>query len=154
MDILLCYYHHMISPMIDETAFERKDLLTDRLIPVAAAEAARTHGWNLADSGGAPIPYLAYDRATFLGMVVENTVDQKPFNAEAIYVDGLVETIKRRLLAGSGFAWLPETAISAELDAGLVVPIGGDEWTTSLTISALSDPAAFDQTALDLWEQL
>ena len=36
VDILLCYCHHAVSPKIDETAFERKDLLVDRLIPVAA----------------------------------------------------------------------------------------------------------------------
>jgi DNA-binding transcriptional LysR family regulator len=154
VDILMCYSHHTVSPTIDETAFQRKDLLTDRLIPVAAAGPARSNGWSLARSDAPPIPYLAYDRSSFLGMVVDNTVNQRPFNAETIYVDGLVETIKRRVLAGSGFAWLPETAVSAELAAGLVVPVGGDEWMTSLTIFALSNPAALDQAARELWEAL
>nr|WP_254444044.1 LysR family transcriptional regulator [Ruegeria sp. HKCCA4008] len=154
VDILLCYYHHTVSPMIDETAFERKDLLKDRLIPVAAAQPVRTLGWDLSRQDGPPIPYLAYDRSSFLGMVVENTVDRKPQNTETIYVDSLVETIKRRLMTGSGFAWMPETSISAELDQGLLVPIGDDAWCATLTISAFSNPASLDQIAHQLWQRL
>ncbi|WP_120633472.1 LysR family transcriptional regulator [Ruegeria sp. EL01] len=153
VDILLCYYHHSVSPMIDEAAFERKDLLKDRLVPVAAAESVSTLGWDLAKQDGPPIPYLAYDRSSFLGMVVENTIDRKPLNAETIYVDSLVETIKRRLMTGSGFAWMPETAISVELDAGLLVPIGDDTWCATLTISAFSNPTIFDQTARQFWDR-
>jgi len=101
-----------------------------------------------------PEPYLAYERSSFLGMVVENTVERKVLNAEMIYIDGLVETIKRRLLKGSGFAWLPEIAISAELEEGLLVPIGDASWCSKLTISALSNPATLDQTARTLWDLL
>lgn len=154
VDILLCYYHHSVSPMIDETAFERKDLLKDRLIPVAAVEPVRTMGWDLSRQNGPPIPYLAYDRSSFLGMVVENTVDRKPQNTETIYVDSLVETIKRRLMTGSGFAWMPETAIAEELDQGVLVPVGDDAWCATLTISAFSNPVSLDQIAYQLWQRL
>ena len=57
-------------------------------------------------------------------------------------------------MTGSGFAWMPETAISAELDDGLLVPIGDDAWSATLTISAFSNPAAFDQIAHQLWDRL
>lgn len=154
VDMLLCYYHHAVSPNIDETAFSRKDILTERLIPVAAAEPARANGWNLETRTGPPIPYLAYERSSFLGMVIEQTVDRKPLNADTIYVDSLVETIKRRMLTGSGFAWMPETAIASELAEGRVVPVGTDQWIATLTISALSKPALLGQTARQLWERL
>ncbi|WP_299644625.1 LysR family transcriptional regulator [uncultured Ruegeria sp.] len=154
VDILLCYYHHSVSPMIDETAFERKDLLKDRLIPVAAVGPVRTMGWDLSRQDGPPIPYLAYDRSSFLGMVVENTVDRKPQNTETIYVDSLVETIKRRLMTGSGFAWMPETAIAEELDQGVLVPVGDDAWCATLTISAFSNPISLDRIAYQLWQRL
>ena len=87
-------------------------------------------------------------------MVVENAIDRKPLNAEKIYVDSLVETIKRRLLRGGGFAWIPETAISAELAAGSVIPVGNEDWCTSMSISALSNPSALDHTALEFWDRL
>ncbi len=154
VDILLCYYHRTVRPVIDETVFARKDLVTDRLMPVAAAGPARTMGWDLSNRGGAPIPYLAYERSSFLGMVVENTVGKRALNVQTIYVDSLVETIKRRLARGSGFAWLPETAVATELADGSLVPIGDAAWCTDLTISALANPLAIDPRAREVWDQL
>lgn len=154
VDVMLCYYHHTVAPLIDEAAFTRKELRTDRLLPVAATKAVRANGWDLTGQVGPPIPYLAYERSSFLGMVVENTIARQTLNAETIYVDSLVETIKRRLVTGSGFAWMPETAIAAELASGVLVPIGDAPWRTTLTISALSNPAAFDPKARRLWELL
>lgn len=154
VDILLCYYHHSVSPTIDERTFARKDLEIDPLIPVAANGPAKAQGWNLETPGMGPIPYLAYEPSSFLGMVVENTVGRRTFNVETIYVDSLVETIKRRVMRGGGFAWLPETSVSDELLNGTLVPIGGVDWSTSLTISAFADPGAIEQSARDIWDQL
>jgi DNA-binding transcriptional LysR family regulator len=153
VDIMLCYTHSAVSLTIDETAFDRKDLLTDRLVPVAATDIAHDLKWDL-DAARSPIPYLAYDKTSFLGMVVEHTIGRKSFNAETIYVDGLVEAIKRRLMAGSGFAWMPETAIQTELAEGSLVPIGQDHWTAHLTIAAYANPSLFDPTTRAVWDVL
>jgi DNA-binding transcriptional LysR family regulator len=151
VDIMLCYYHQAVSPRIDETAFARKDLLTERLIPVAASGPARNLSWNLTRSTGPKIPYLAYEPSSFLGMVVDNILDNKTLHAETIYIDGLVETIKRRVLKGSGFAWIPQTAVADELANGALVQIADDTWTARLTIAALANPATFDPVAKEVW---
>jgi len=154
VDILLCYYHHSVSPKIDEETFERKDLARDPLIPVAAKDAARAHNWSLDRTDGPPIPYLAYERLSFLGIVVENTVGKRSLNVETIYVDSLVETIKRRLLQGGGFAWLPQTAVLDEIASGQLVAIGDADWSTPLTISAFANPTLLEGSASDIWNQL
>ena len=87
-------------------------------------------------------------------MVVDSIVGKKRLNAETIYVDGLVETIKRRLLSGSGFAWMPLTAVGAELSSGELVPIGDTSWQTRLSIAALANPATFNAQSKRLWELL
>lgn len=154
VDIMLCYYHKAVSPRIDDTAFERKDVQTDVLLPVAAAARARAQNWTLGDPSSPRIPYLAYEPSTFLGMVVDNMLDGRDLNAEVIYVDGLVETIKRRVLKGSGFAWMPHTAVAEELADGSLLQIGDDVWTTRLTIAALANPAGFDPIAHEVWAKL
>ncbi|WP_439121833.1 LysR family transcriptional regulator [Marivita sp.] len=154
VDIMLCYTHSAVSLTIDETAFDRKDLLTDRLIPVAAAEAAHDLDWNLDHRSSKMIPYLAYEKTSFLGMVVDHAIGRKHFNAETIYVDGLVEAIKRRLMSGSGFAWMPETAIQSELADGTLVAIGEEHWTEHLTIAAYANPSLFDPTTRAVWDVL
>jgi DNA-binding transcriptional LysR family regulator len=154
VDIMLCYYHQSVSPSIDETAFTRKDLLIDWLFPVAASAPALSQGWDLGNASNPPIPYLAYEPSTFLGMVVGRTLEGKTLNAETIYVDGLVETIKRRVLKGSGFAWMPQTAVAEELADGRLVQIGDETWATRLTITALANPTSFDPVAQEVWDKL
>jgi LysR family transcriptional regulator, hypochlorite-specific transcription factor HypT len=100
------------------------------------------------------IPDLAYERSSFLGMVPENTIGRKPLNTELIYVDAPVEAIRRRLLAGYGFAWMSETAISPELRSGAVVPIGGNDRIASMSITAYANPASFEDSARDRWTLL
>ncbi|MGX9355167.1 LysR family transcriptional regulator [Roseobacteraceae bacterium S113] len=154
VDIMLCYYHPSVAPRIDDAAFARKDVLTDTLIPVAAKAPVAQFGWQLGTKDKGAIPYLAYEHASFLGMVVDSIVGKKRLNAETIYVDGLVETIKRRLLSSSGFAWMPQTAIEAELASGELVPIGDASWQTKLTIAALANPDTFSAQTQRLWELL
>lgn len=154
VDIMLCYAHSAVSPMIDESAFARKDLRTDHLIPVAAVEPALKNGWNLDAQSDSGIPYLAYEKTSFLGMVVEHAIGHKSLSAETIYVDALVEAIKRRLLAGSGFAWMPETSVQNELSQGAVVPIGDDHWHAQMTICAYANPSMLDDTTAIVWNML
>ena len=154
VDIMLCYYHKSVSPSINESAFERKDLLTDVLLPVAETKQALAQNWTLGDNSAPPIPYLAYEPSTFLGMVVDSMLEGKALNTEMIYVDGLVETIKRRVLKGSGFAWMPETAVADEMAEGRLTRIGDKTWTTRLTIAALANPASFDHVAQVAWDTL
>ena len=108
--------------------------------------AAATHG---------SVPVLS---GTEFDLVIEqkavNFTGKKRLNVETIYIDSLVETIKRRLLSGSGFAWMPETAIEAELAAGQLLPIGDEGWRTRLTIAALANPGTFSRQARDLWQAL
>lgn len=154
VDIMLCYYHREVAPRIDEAAFARKDLRRDLLIPVAASGPARAQDWRLERRGGPALPYLAYEPSTFLGMVVESTVGARSIHAQVIYIDSLVETIKRRVLNGSGFAWMPQTAVAEELAEGTLVRIGDDSWTAQLTIAALGNEAGFDPVARRVWERL
>ncbi|MCO4817912.1 MAG: LysR family transcriptional regulator, partial [Planktomarina temperata] len=154
VDIMLVYYHQSVSPKIDDTGFERKDLLSDLLIPVAARDAAEARGWHLSNSGGPPIPYLAYEQSSFLGQAVEHSISIETLNIETIYIDGLVETIRRRLLQGSGFAWMPQTAVETELENGSLITIGDQGLNVSLTISALANPTYFDDSARKMWSLL
>jgi DNA-binding transcriptional LysR family regulator len=151
---MLVYYHQSVSPKIDDTGFERKDLLSDLLIPVAAREVAEARGWHLSNSGGTPIPYLAYEQSSFLGQAVEHSISIETLNIETIYIDGLVETIRRRLLQGSGFAWMPQTAVETELENGSLIAIGDQSLNVSLTISALAKPTYFDDSARKMWSLL
>nr|WP_283255063.1 LysR substrate-binding domain-containing protein [Marivita sp. GX14005] len=153
-DLLLYYRHRDVSPTLDETLFARKDIGTERLLPVAAAREIERRGWNLSAPGSEAIPYLSYDPDSFLGTVVDQTIGMRKPPLELRYMDALAEAIKRRALAGSGVAWLPEFSVQDDIARGALAPAGGAEWETTLTLSLFCSLDRLDKTGRRLWEAL
>lgn len=152
-DFLLYYRHKDVAPVLDETQFCRKDVATEAFFPVAEARAAADGGWNLSAADG-DIPYLSYDPNSFLGVVVDQIIGTRKPPLSLKYMDALAEAIKRRALAGSGVAWLPELSVAEELERGALVRVGGAEWQTTLTLSLFCSLDRLDKTGRALLEAL
>ncbi|MGJ5620176.1 LysR family transcriptional regulator [Sulfitobacter sp. MF3-043] len=153
-DFLLYYRHKDVQPVFEEKQFARKDIGTEQMIPVAQMNAARSNGWDLDDSGRDAIPYLGYDPSSFLGAVVEQTIGARTPPLALRYMDALTEAIKRRMLSGSGVAWLPESVVAEELAAGLVTPVGGEAWQATLTLSLFCSHDRLDKIGRQVWDAL
>jgi len=152
-EFLLVYRHKDVEPQIDEKLFARKDIAKERLIPVAERDAAARNGWALTAFHDQPVPYLSYDPSTFLGTVVDHTINYTKLPLDIRYIDGLVEALKRRALAGGGVAWLPEFSIESELSSGKLIPIGPPKFEAVLTLSLYCSPSKLDETGLEVWER-
>ncbi len=151
-DFLLCYRHSGGALVLDEQQFSRKDIAQDRLLPVAESNRAKQQGWQLPGSLDESIPYLAYERASFLGSVVEHTIGNRQPYFDIRYVDSLVEAIKRRTLSGSGVAWLPYSSIKSELTSGKLVSVGDQSWEAQMDLSLFCSPESLDAKARQLWQ--
>lgn len=153
-DFLLYYRHRDVVPVFDETQFARKDIGTDRLLPVAEKEAATEGGWDISRPDASEIPYLGYDPSSFLGTVVDQTIGNRKPPLTLRYMDALTEAIKRRTLVGSGIAWLPQTAVAEELARGDLILAGGTEWHATLTLSLFCSVDRLDKIGQMLWDAL
>jgi DNA-binding transcriptional LysR family regulator len=152
-DFLICYRHPDVPLILDEDQFSRIDLGTERLAPFALKEAIASNGWALPGIAKAPAPYLAYERTTFLGTVVDQTIGKQLVHLNVRYVDGLVEAIKRRVLNGSGIGWLPYSSVQTELAAGTLEQIGPPELQAQMTLSVFSSPQRLDEKGLEVWKR-
>lgn len=153
-DFLLYYRHKDVQPVFEEKQFARKDIGTEIMIPVAQTAAALAHGWDLDGDSRKRIPYMGYDPSSFLGAVVDQTIGTRSPPLALCYMDALTEAIKRRMLSGSGVAWLPEGVVAEELAAGTVTRIGGHDWEASLTLSLFCSLDRLDKTGWQVWEGL
>ncbi len=153
-DFLLYYQHQKIITSLDENLFAHKDVGDEKLIPVAKTTTAIKNQWQLSDSKKNLIPYLSYEPNTFLGSVVNQTMNYHKTNLKTHYIDALAEGLKHRVLAGSGVAWLPERTIAKELSAGVLMPIGDERWHANLTISLFCSPEKLDAMGHIIWETL
>lgn len=152
-EFLLVYRHKDIEPQIDEKLFARKDIAQERLIPVAECNATAKNGWALTNHNDRSVPYLAYDPSTFLGTVVDHTISYTKLSLDIRYIDGLVEALKRRALAGGGVAWLPEFSVKSEMSSGRLIQIGSPKFEAVLTLSLYCSPSKLDETGLEVWER-
>lgn len=153
-DFLLCYRHKNGAPVFDEDQIARKDIGVEKLIPVAEAKAAADGGWDISRKDIKNIPYLSYDPLSYLGTVVEQVIGSRNPPLTLRYMDAHAEALKRSVLAGSGVAWLSEGIIADELASGKLVPVGGTEWQTTLTLSLFCSLDRLDETGKMLWEAL
>lgn len=153
-EFLICYRHPDVPLIFDEDQFSRIDLGVEELVPFALKDAIEEHGWALPGSPQAPVPYLAYERTSFLGTVVEQTLGQQKVHLDVRYVDGLVEAIKRRVLSGSGIGWLPLSSVHAEVAAGILEQVGPPEFHAQMTLSVFSSPERLDEKGLEVWKTI
>ncbi len=151
-DFLLCYRHPDVPLVLDESQFARIDLGSEKMVPVALKSASDTHGWDLPGTAKTPSPYLAYERSSFLGAVVDQTLGKQQVHLSVQYVDGLVEAIKRRVLNGIGIGWLPHSAIQSELADGLVSQIGPASLEAEMTLSVFCSPARLNDKGKEVWK--
>jgi DNA-binding transcriptional LysR family regulator len=153
-DFLLYYRHKEVAPAFDETQFARKDIGTERMIPVAETRVARAGKWDLSQPRTDDIPYLGYDPSSYLGTVVDQMIGTRKPRLALRYMDTLTEAIKRRALTGGGIAWLPEGVVADEIARGDLVVVGGEDWQTTLTLSLFCSLERLDKTGQSVWEAL
>ena len=151
-DFLLCYRHPGSALVLDESQFSRKDIAIDKLLPVAQTKKATLEKWKLPGSEQSHLPYLAYDRASFLGSVVEHITGNRSAHFDIRYVDSLVEAIKRRTLAGGGIAWLPHSSVKVELASGELIRVGDKSWEATMDLSLFCSPDRLDSIGVQLWD--
>lgn len=134
-DLLFCYHHESLPIELDPTRYAHRALGTDRLVPVCAP-GPRGPRHRPPGTRDAPVPLLVYTPGSFLGRAVEQILAgaPRPQAFERRYESDLAELLKRMALAGDGLAWLPESAVREELDAGQLVEAAGPPWSLTLQI--------------------
>jgi LysR family transcriptional regulator, hypochlorite-specific transcription factor HypT len=70
------------------------------------------------------------------------------------YEADMAMLLMRMAIEGYGVAWLPESAVTEELERGQLVRAGGNEWSAQLEIRSYCSKANQNPTMLELWKTL
>lgn len=161
---LLIAYHHDSQPLpLDAGRYEMVSLGQESLAPYCRPDAEGRPLFALPARAGQPLPYLGYAPGAYLGRVTELILKQSPtpIHLDRIYETDMAEGLKVMALEGLGVAFLPESAVRAEVRAGRLVPAGGAELaalTLTMDIRAYREkPAGREapkRSAQALWSYL
>ena len=158
-DLLLCYHHPLFPAQLDEQRYDMLVLGHDRLAPYARCGRDGVPEFALPGALDAPLPYLAYGQSAYLGRVVD-TIEASAIPRlclEKRHETDMAEGLKMMALDGHGIAFLPESAVGAEVRARRLASAGA-RWSAPLEIRLYRErPAtgrATRRVVLDLWDHL
>lgn len=163
---LLIAYHHEAQPLpLDAERFEMVHLGQETLAPYCRPDAQGLPLYAFPGQPGQPLPYLGYAPGAYLGQVAESILKQAAMaiHLDRVYETDMAEGLKVMALEGHGIAFLPSSAVAAELRSGRLVPLapppGLPDLSAALEIRAYREkPAGREGTGLRpahaLWEHL
>ena len=144
---LLVAYSHPSSPLrIDPIQYPSKLLGVENF----SLYGRKDMNEMLQNRAGLQTPYLSYGASAYLGKIADHIVAKSDmgFNFKKIYETDMAEGLKAMMLAGHGYAFLPESSVKKELTEGLVIRVltaEGCFLTANLEIRLFRDLGAHPQ---------
>lgn len=116
-DFFLTFHHPSVPVPLDPARYPSITVGHDSLVAVAAS--GRIDAWRAAGR----LPLLQYSRGSFLGLL--SSLAQNRPGGPLTYIahineNSMAEAMKFMALEGHGIAWLPNSLVAAETDAGLL----------------------------------
>ncbi|MES2904945.1 MAG: LysR substrate-binding domain-containing protein [Pseudomonadota bacterium] len=145
-DFLLTFHHDAVPVSMDADRFPFVVLGQDRLLAVSSVSNGKPL-FQLEDKAS----LLAYGQNSFLGRLANYAASQANLKLTASHVNdnAVAEILKAMVIAGHGVAWLPESLIRRELDAGLLCDLGVH---VTMDIRLYRSEEKTRQAVIDVWD--
>ena len=122
-DVLIVYHHSSQPLQLDPERFDMVVLGHEEMAPYVKADARGEPLFRLPGSSARPLPYLGYAPGAYLGSVSDWMLKQ---SGTVIHVDRVFETdmaegLKGMAMEGLGLAFLPQSAVTKEIQSGALV---------------------------------
>jgi len=127
-DFLLTYAHPRVDLGMDKASYAFHSLGYEKVLPVSVPDrdGKPVHALR---RDGSPIRYLSYGPSAFLGSAVNEMLGRRPLPLKTVYQNAVGAGLKAMALTGAGTAWIAESLVRTELDAGTLVMAGDASWT-------------------------
>jgi DNA-binding transcriptional LysR family regulator len=162
-DVLIAYHHPSQPLQLDAERYQMVVLGQELIAPYAKAGADGGAVFSLPGTAARPLPYLGYAPGAYLGGITDWILKQSttPIHLERVYETDMAEGLKVMALEGHGIAFLPQSAVRKEVQAGALAEVGlPGQSPLSLTMEVRAyreKPGARQtpkRTAQDLWAYL
>ncbi len=152
---VLAHGHAQVPGSLDGEAYLSAVIGTDRLVPVskatASGEALHRTGNKAVKNG---VPVLSYTEESGMGRVMRAVLGQRleAMAAHAVFTAHLASVLRSMALDGRGIAWLPQTLIVDDLDAGRLVAAADADLCVDLEIRLYRPRSAVGHITKEFWD--
>jgi DNA-binding transcriptional LysR family regulator len=135
-DFLLCHHHGRVPARFETDRFRSIVVGTDRLVPVAAPDAAGAALFKLPEANAEPVRFLAYSAPSGLGRILEAVghSPSKNLPLDTVFTSPLAAALQTMARQGHGIAWLPQSLAADDIAAGRLVSAGDERFSVPVEI--------------------
>ncbi|WP_175912205.1 MULTISPECIES: LysR substrate-binding domain-containing protein [unclassified Burkholderia] len=154
---LMFAYHHPELPLhLDPAKYEHLTVGIDTLMPACRPNRRSAPAFRLPGTKQNPLPLISYTETSYFGRCLALLLGRAP-DAPALqlhYESDMAEVLKKLVMEGEGVAWLPRSAIAAELAVGDLVPAGPAVWNLEIELRVYRDVSNRSEFLDTLWQHL
>lgn len=125
----------------------------DTLVPVCKPGVDDKPLFDFQNQDAPPVPWLRFGSAApitqHIDPLLENAGIKKRLSV--VYENSMAGALRIRARDGLGVAWLPMSLVKPDLEAGLLVMTGKDNWKIDLDIRLYRQNEYTNKTTRDLW---
>lgn len=136
VDFVLAYQSDYSPSMVKFPMLESLVIGHDQLIPVCKCDAYGKAIYDVGDTSQTAVPYLRFGPTAPIGRHVEPLLRARGIKdrLSVVYENSMVGALRIRVRDGQGIAWLPESLVQPDIDAGLLARAGQNNWSIGLEI--------------------
>lgn len=153
---MLCHTHPSVDLNLPDDRFASVKVGEDRLLPVSAPDGHGRPSQFLPGSAKAPLAYLAYASTSAIGRTVEFMLTHRAVkpHLNRVFESHLAGVLKTMSREGRGLAWLPESQVLAELEAGALLLSGDDSWCVPVDVQLFRSRDPLPAAPEEFWRGL
>ena len=153
---MLCHTHPSVDIGLDARHFLSVSVGADRLVPVCRPDAEGKPIDSLDETDQRPPRYLAYAETSAIGRALENKLRHTDtrIRLEPQFVSHLAAVLRSMVMDGRGLAWLPESDVARELQAGVFVRAGPARWDLDVDITLFRPRDPLSAPAEAFWRSV
>lgn len=136
VNYMFCYAHESLSLPLDEKRFGYTTVGKDALIPVTVIGTDGEPLFSFPGTAEAPLPFVAYAHDSVFGRAVDQVIQSRSRDCflSRRYENAYSHTLKSLVKEKLGFAWLPESSITADLADGQLCRAADAHWDIQFDI--------------------
>ena len=129
---------------------------SDRLIPVCKPGRDRLPMFSFDDPSSPAVPWLRFGQSAPITQHIDPLIESSKIGDQllVVYENTMAGALRIRARDGTGVAWLPQSLVAPDIDAGFLVPTGKAEWCIDLDIRLFRNKEHTNRFTRDIWAYL
>lgn len=153
VDFVIAYESAGSNSGLHMNRSETLSIGSDKLIPVCKPDTNSKPMFGFEDPDGPPVPWLRFGDAAPITRHIEPLLDRDNIRRRlsVVYENSMAGALRIRARDGGGVAWLPQSLVAPDIEAGLLVKTGQENWTINLEICLFRRQEHANKMTRDIW---